>query len=100
MKIRINHGEMTIVKNKLNNESTMLLEEIKKIEKSIEELKTTWQGEEADVFYAKINNYLTKLKTVPSTYNNLSNYLEKTNIRYKEADLELKKALENVRVNG
>ena len=100
MKIRIDHGKMVNVTNKLQNESSMLLNEIVVIEKNIEELKLVWQGEDADIFYIKMNNYLNKLKTIPTTYNNMANYLEKTNKRYKEADLFLKKEIENVRMNG
>ena len=100
MKIRIDHGQMTNVKNKLNNEGVMLLEEIEKMEKLITELKGEWQGEEANIFYTKADNFTTKLKSVPLTYQSMSRFLERANIRYKEADIALSKAIENVRMNG
>lgn len=100
MKIRINHGEMTKVKTQLNNDAISLMQEIEKIEKNIEELKSTWQGEEANIFYIKMNNYLTKLKSVPKTYQSMSVFLERANIRYKEADLALGKSIDDVRMNG
>ncbi len=100
MKIRINHGEMTNVKNKLNNEGAMLLEEIEKIEGLIAELKGEWQGEEANIFYIKADNYTKKLKSVPLTYQSMSRFLERANIRYKEADIALSKEIEKIRMNG
>ena len=100
MKIRINHGEMSNVYSKLNIEASELMNEIEKIERNITELKNVWQGEEANIFYIKINNYLTKLKSIPKTYESMSRFLERTNIRYKESDLALKKEIDNVRING
>ena len=100
MKIRVNHREMYEVKTSLYNEGVKLLEEIEKIKKEIEELKGEWQGEEANIYYIKIDNYLEKLIAIPKTYQSMSRFLERANIMYKEADIELSKEIENVRMNG
>jgi WXG100 family type VII secretion target len=100
MKIRINHNEMTNVKEQLFNEAEVLMSEIETIEKNIQELKNVWQGEDANIFYIKINNYLTKMKSIPKTYESMSRFLERANIRYKEADRALKNEIDRVRVNG
>ena len=100
MRIRINHGEMTNVCGQLNKEAISLMDEIEKIEKNIQELKGVWQGEEANIFYIKIGNYLTKMKSIPKTYESMSTFLERSNIRYKEADISLKKGIDKIRMGG
>ena len=100
MRIRVNHGELNLVRENLYSDSQDLMNEIEKIEKNIEDLKSVWQGEEADIFFIKINNYLTKLKSVPLTYQSISTFIHRANILYKEADLNLKKEINNVRMNN
>ena len=100
MKIRVDHREMTNVINKLSNESNMLTTEIENIQKNIEELKTVWQGEEANIFYTRITNYLNKMEAIPATYDKMSSFLSRSNSRYKEMDNAFLKDIENVRING
>ena len=100
MKIRIDHGKMRNVTKKLDNSANELMKEINNIEKQIGELKTIWQGAEANIFYIKIDNYLMKMKSIPKTYESMSRFLQRANIMYKEADIELKKAIEDIRMNG
>ena len=100
MKIRIDHGKMVEVTKRLKTEADRLMAEIEKMEGNIEELKPVWQGEEANIFYIKAKNYTTKLKSVPKTYESMAIFLERANIRYKEADIALSKEIENVRMNG
>ena len=100
MKIRIDHGKMGNVTKKLDNSANELMKEINNIEKQIGELKTIWQGAEANIFYIKIDNYLMKMKAIPKTYESMSRFLQRANIMYKEADIELKKAIEDIRMNG
>ena len=100
MKIRIDHGEMRVVTKELHDESIELLKEIEKMEGKLEELKEVWQGEEANIFYIKANNYFTKLKAIPLTYQSMSRFLERSNIRYKEADLALKQEIDAIRMSG
>ena len=100
MKIRIDHGKMVNVTKRLNNSAVELMQEIENMEAQIGELKEVWQGEEANIFYIKIDNYLTKMKAIPKTYESMSIFLQRANIRYKEADIALKKEIENVRMNG
>ena len=82
------------------NEAEMLMAEIEKIESEITELKRVWQGEEAEIYYIRADNYITKLKSIPETYKSMARFLERANIMYKEADLELKRKIDNVRMNG
>ena len=100
MKIRVNHGELEKVKEKMNEDTNELQKEIDDILKKIEELKNVWQGEEANIFYIKYINYLNYLKTVPQTYTKLTAFMGKANISYKNADLNLKKEINDVRMNS
>ena len=54
----------------------------------------------ANIFYIKIDNYIKKLKSVPLTYSNLAAFINRANRLYKEADLNLKKEINSVRVNN
>ena len=100
MRIRVNHGELNQVREVLFSDSQELLNEVTAIENNIEELKTVWQGEEANIFFIKINNYLNKLKSVPLTYQSISTFINRANILYKQADLNLKKEINSARVNN
>jgi len=89
MKIRVDHVQFDNVKKDLYNESIELLKEIENQQAYLEELKSIWQGEEADIYYIKIGDYFNKLKTIPLTYQSMSTFLERANIRYDEIDEEL-----------
>lgn len=99
MRIRVNHGELDDVKNKMIENSNELFNEINGIIKDIEVLKTMWSGDEANIFYTKIDNYLFRLKSVPETLNSFSKVINKGNIMYKNLDLEAKNEIENVRMS-
>ena len=47
-----------------------------------------------------MENYLGKLKAIPLTYQSMSRFLERSNIRYKEADLALKREIDAIRTSG
>lgn len=100
MKIKADHNQIDIVKDNLKDNSFELRNSIEAINRNLEELKTIWQGEESNTFFMKFGNYLAKLRTIPTTYENLSNFLGKANIFYSEADIDLKKEINNVRMNN
>ncbi len=89
MKIRVDHVQFDNVKKDLYNESIELLKEIENQQAYLEELKSIWQGEEAYIYYIKIGDYFNKIKTIPLTYQSMSTFLERANIRYDEIDEEL-----------
>ncbi len=99
MRIRVNHGELDDVKNKMIENSNELFNEIDGIIKDIEILKTMWSGNDANIFYTKIDNYLFRLKSVPETLNSFSKVINKGNIMYKNLDLDAKNEIEKVRMS-
>lgn len=98
MRIRVNHGELDDVKNKMIQNSNELLNEINGMEKDITLLKDLWKGEDANIFYIKIDNYLSNLKSVPETLNSFSRFINKANTTYKNLDVETKNEIEKVRM--
>ena len=99
MRIRVNHRELDDVKNKMIENSNELFNEIDGIIKDIEILKTMWSGNDANIFYTKIDNYLFRLKSVPETLNSFSKVINKGNIMYKNLDLNAKSEIEKVRMS-
>ena len=99
MRIRVNHRELDDVKNKMIENSNELFNEIDGIIKDIEVLKTMWSGNDANIFYTKIDNYLFRLKSVPETLNSFSKVINKGNIMYKNLDLDAKNEIEKVRMS-
>lgn len=99
MRIRVNHSELNNVKDILIGNANELIDEINGMQKDIETLKTMWKGNEANIFYVKIDNYLNNLKSIPETYNSLSKFINKANITYKNMDLETKNEIDKVRMS-
>jgi uncharacterized protein YukE len=100
MRIKVDHGQLNTVKLKMDENSNELLNEIDILSNKVRELQNVWQGEEANIFYMKFNNYITKLKSIPATYSTMSSFIERANIMYKEADLSLKQKINDVRMNN
>ena len=100
MKVKVDYKELDIVKDNMVDNSQELKNSIENINSNILELKNIWQGEEANKFIMKFDNYIAKLRTVPETYDNLSHFLAKANILYQEIDKDIKKEINNVRMNN
>lgn len=96
MKMRVNHQMLNDVVNKTNRDSEQLFSEINGMSNDINALKQIWRGEEADIFYTRIDNYLGNLKAIPETYNTFAKFMSKANKLYKEADEEFAKELGNI----
>ncbi len=97
MKMRVNHsGLNSVVKTSLED-CQALFNVIKAMEGEVNNLKNVWQGEEADIFYIKIDNYLEKMKSVPETYNTLAKFMTKANDLYKQADETFANEIDKVR---
>lgn len=100
MKMLIKHQLLDDVINKTSLNSETLFQEIDAMNQEINVLKTIWQGEEAGIFYIKIENYLEKLKSIPETYNTFSKFMKKANIAYRQADESFALDMQKVRNTG
>lgn len=96
MKMRVNHQMLNDVVSKTNRDSEQLFGEINGMSNDINALKQIWRGEEADIFYTRIDNYLGNLKAIPETYNTFAKFMSKANKLYKEADEQFAKELGNI----
>ncbi len=97
MKIRVNHNELNQVVNNTFGNHEKLRNEIDAMLADINSLKSVWMGEEADMFYSRIDNYLGNMKAIDETYNTLSNFMSKANKLYREADENFAKDIDNIR---
>ncbi|MBR1385226.1 MAG: WXG100 family type VII secretion target [Bacilli bacterium] len=86
MRMRVNHEMLNDVIKVSLADYQALFKEIEDMEKEINNLKNIWQGEEAAIFYTRIDNYLGNLKSIPETYNTFAKFMTRANKLYKEAD--------------
>ena len=86
MLLKVKYDELKEVADTINNDSSLLSEEIKKLLDQIEKLKSIWQGIDADAFYENSYDYFQKMTTISATLNNLGKFIEKTNNEYKNGD--------------
>lgn len=86
MLLKVKYDELKEVADTINNDSSLLSEEIKKLLDQIEKLKSIWQGIDADAFYGNSYDYFQKMTTISATLNNLGKFIEKTNNEYKNGD--------------
>ena len=99
MRVRVEHEMMNNIVKTTSNDYENLFKEITAIQNDINSLKNVWRGTAADIFYARIDNYLENLKTVPETYNTFAKFISKANGLYKEVDENLCKEIKEIR-NG
>ena len=99
MKMRVNHEMLNDVIKESLTDYQALFKEIEAMEKDIESLKQVWQGEEAEIFYIKIDNYLGNMKSIPETYHTFAKFMTRANNLYKEADENFAKDINRVRNN-
>lgn len=88
MIIKVDKEELKNVSNDLLKSSDNISYEIGVWEKAIEKLKNIWQGQDADVFYSRIDSYLLKLKMLSETSTSIGKFIDRANNKYIEKDKE------------
>ena len=71
--LKINHEELQSFSKKIETDGADLdkiIDDMLKV--SEEKLRDSWEGNDADVFYTKIHNYLTRMKEIPQTMKSMS----------------------------
>lgn len=87
MNINCDYDELEIIGLDTKKNGNDLTLEIEKWEKALEQLKNIWQGPDAEIFYAKLTNYITKLKMLSSTFDVFGSLMEKSvNVYYQEEE--------------
>ena len=100
MIIKANKEELKTISNDLLKSSSSVYKEIEIWEKSIEKLKSIWQGKDASIFYSKIDNYLIKLKMLSESSSAIGNFINNANNKYIEKDKEFTELLKRENENN
>lgn len=96
MDLRVNHDELDNFYDLSRNESEFLREEIDVWLEKIEELKTIWQGEDADEFYENVRNYFERMHILPEFYDSVNDFVIGANKEYRNTDLESRDEIQKV----
>lgn len=94
MKLKVKHEELHNVMSTMKKDGDAYNVEIDKMLKLIDELKTVWQGQDAEQFCHNVSQYVEKMKKIPVALNQMSNLVEKANIGYSDNDEEFSKELQ------
>lgn len=99
MILKVKHEELKKVKDVMKNDGELLDNEIAIMLEQLEKLKTIWQGQDSDVFCSNVYNYVTRMKTIPSSLRVLSEFIGKADNKYIDNDdafsQELKTEVDN-----
>ncbi len=95
MDIEVDTNELKIIELDINKSANSFVEEIDLWKEQIERLKNIWQGEEANIFYSKIEEYILKLNMVSETEKIIGKAVRNSYEMYEEKDEYFKNALKN-----
>lgn len=93
MLIKTKFEELFNVKDELLKDKEKYNVEIDAMLKQVEKLRGIWQGQDAKAFCDNMHYYVSKMKNIPVTYENLSNVINTANKGYKESDEKFAKLL-------
>ncbi len=94
MELKVKHEELQNVLSTMRKDGDAYNVEIDNLLKQIEELKTIWQGQDADQFCSNVSLYVEKMKKIPVALRQMSGVVEKANIGYSDNDEEFSKELQ------
>jgi uncharacterized protein YukE len=94
MEFEVDSDELRKAETSLSNSSENFNNYLTEWRNEIETLKTIWSGELADVFYTKMEDYLSKLDLVSETTQTFSNVFNKSYTIYETKDDEFQKELD------
>ncbi len=70
----------------INQDKEKILEEIDNLKAACDELKTVWKGYDADMFYSNMEDYLNRMKSIPSSMEKISKHVILSSKTYREED--------------
>ena len=95
MDFEVDSDELRYAEVKMNKSSDDLKYIIDKWQMEIEKLKTIWQGEDADVFFNKMDAYIEKVKMISETTRMFGTCFNKGYTIYENNNDEFTKAIKN-----
>ena len=84
--IRVVYGNIerynkTVIQNK-----EKITEKIDNLSAACNDLGTIWKGKDADMFLDNMENYLKKMRNIPSSMEKISKFVTMASAQYKEED--------------
>jgi len=86
MNIKVNFSELEEVERIQKNNQDLLYQEIERLLKSLERLKSIWNGEDFERFYENAYNYISRMKVLCSFMDTMSEVMKNASELYKEQD--------------
>ena len=86
MLVRVKHNELNQFAKDISNNSSDLDIEIDNMLKELDVLKSVWQGQDSNIFYKNLYNYLNKMKLISHTMNVFSEFIVQSDKMYVEQD--------------
>ncbi len=99
MRIKANKKELFDVQKNIKKHSEELETEIEYWQDQINELKNIWKGNDANIYYGKIDVYLEKLKMLSSCAMSLGDFINKEYEMYQSKDEEFSNALKRENID-
>lgn len=86
MIVKVNDFNASI--KKIDDSNGNIIEKLNNLKKQIGELRSTWQGEDSDIFTNQAERYIEYLNSVPKILDDLSSVMKKTSESYVKLDQE------------
>ena len=93
MKFEVDSDDLKIVESKFDSSFTSMKDYLSYWRDQIEALKQIWTGEDANIFYIRMEEYLKKLDMLTEVKNELSKAFKNSYIVYENKDQEFAKDL-------
>ena len=86
MKVKVKYSDLKVTCSNITKKTNELAIQIDTLGKTLEELKSIWQGIDGMTFYNNSINYVRDAKKIPQTYNTLVKQISTLNEKYEEVD--------------
>lgn len=93
MKLKVEKEELDNINTVIDNDKTELEFKLNYLLSQIDDLKTVWQGDDAEEFYYKAETYITFLKNVPTIYGGIYDVIKGANKTYTQLDTDYAEAM-------
>ena len=88
MKIKVEKEELNTINKIIDDDKTELENKLDYLLSLVNDLKTVWQGTDAEEFYNKAETYITFLRSVPTIYGSIYNVIDGANKTYTQLDTD------------
>lgn len=99
MIIKANYNEMNDTGEKLKEQSKNLDKEVDNLLALLEEVKSSWSGNDSEIFVGKAEAYFKNIKQISGSVENFASFIKYASSTYESRDLKWKKDIEEAGVN-